>query len=131
MRLLAVGLLAWLAASITTSAAFALVYSERPSTEDLLGHGIVTFVSGGVLVLACYLPVVWLLRRRFGTKLSAVQAATATGVIANVPAFFMLTLLAGRAHLFAGGEAAWLAFQFLLFGVLFGLGFARCGRRAA
>lgn len=132
MRLLTVAFLAWLTATITTSAAFALAYRERPSADDLLGHGIVTLVMGIVVVLVCYLPAVGLLRRRVGGgKLSAIQSVAATGVAANVPAFLMLALLADRADLLAGGEAAWLAIQFLLFGVLFGLGFARYGQQAA
>jgi hypothetical protein len=131
MRLIAVAVLSWLTAAIATSAAFAVVYNEQPSAEDLLGHGIVTFVTCSVLVLACYLPVVRLLRRRLGGKLSALQTIAATGVFANAPAFLVLAVLAGRADLFAAGEASWIAFQFLLFGVLFGLGFARYGQKAA
>ena len=131
MRLIAVAFLVWLTAAISTSAAFAVVYNERPSAEDLLGHGIVTFVTGSLLVITGYLPAVWLLRRRLGGKLSAVQAVAATGVIANAPAFLVLAVLAGRADLFAAGEASWIAFQFFLFGVLFGLGFARYGQKAA
>jgi len=131
LRLLTVASLAWVIAMFTTSAAFALVYRERPSAEDLLGHGIATFITGVVLVLACYLPAVWLLRRRVGGKLSAGQAVATTGVIANVPAFLVLALLAGRADFFAGGEAGWIAFQLLLFGALFGFGFARYGKRVA
>jgi hypothetical protein len=91
----------------------------------------VTFVTCSVLVLACYLPAVWLLRRRLGGKLSAVQAIAATGVIASAPAFLVLAVLAGRADLFAAGEASWMAFRFVLFGVLFGLGFARYCQKAA
>jgi hypothetical protein len=128
---LAIAILAWLTAMLTTSAAFALIYRERPSAEDVLGHGIVTFVPGVVLVLACYLPAVWLLRRRLGGKVSAGQAVATTGVIANVPAFLVLALLARRADLFAGGEAASIALQFLLFGALFGFGFARYGQQVA
>jgi hypothetical protein len=131
VRLIAVAVLSWLIAAITTSAAFAVVYNERPSAEDLLGHGIVTFVTCSVLVLACYLPAVWVLRRRLGGKLSAVQTIIATGVIANAPAFLVLAVLASRADLFAAGEALWIAFPFFLFGVLFGLGFARYGQKAA
>jgi hypothetical protein len=131
VRLLAIAFLSWLTAAIATSAALAVVYNERPSAEDLLGHGVVTFVTGSVLVLACYLPAVLLLRRRLSGKLSAVQAIAATGVIANAPAFLVLAVLAGRADLFAAGDASWMAFQIFLFGVLFGLGLARYGQKAA
>jgi hypothetical protein len=131
VRVTAIAALAWLTAALTTSLAFAVVSGEKPSAEDLLGHGIVTFVTGAVLLLVSYLPVVWLLRRRLGERLSPMQAMTATGVMANLPAFAVLALLSGRADLFAGGEAAWLALQFLLFGLLFGLGFARYGQPAA
>jgi hypothetical protein len=130
LRLLAVAFLAWLGSTIATSAAFAIVYGERPSVEDLLGHVISTFVTVSVLVIACYLPALWLMRRHFGPRLS-VPRAVATGLVANFPALLALALLGGRADLFARGEAAWLACQFLLFGVLFGLGVARYAQQAA
>jgi hypothetical protein len=130
MRVAAIALLAWLAAIILTLSASAMVYSELPSTADLVSTAVTTFVASSVLVLFCYLPGLWLLRRRFGGRLTTLQTAMATAVVLNTPAFLVLAFMAGRADVFAAGESLWLALKFLLFGGLFGLGFAHYRRRA-
>jgi len=129
MRLVAIAVLAWLAAVVFTASASAVVYWERPSAADLVGSAVTTFVASSVLVLACYAPGLWLLRRSFSRKLSTLQAATATGVVLNIPAFLVLAIMASRADVFAAGEAVWLAILFLLFGLFFGLGVARYCQR--
>jgi hypothetical protein len=131
MRLLAIAVVAWLAAAVFTASASAVVYWEMPSAADLVGVAVTTFVASSVLVLACYLPGLWLLRRRFGGKLSPLQAATATGIGLNIPAFLVLAIMASRPDVFAAGEAAWFAIKFLLFGLFFGVGFARYCQQAA
>jgi len=125
MRLVGIAILAWLAAAVFTASAAAVFYGERPSAADLVGLAVTTFVASAVLVLACYVPGLWLLRRSFSGKLSTLQAATATGVGLNIPAFVVLAIMASRADVFAAGETVWLAILFLLFGLFFGLGFAR------
>jgi hypothetical protein len=77
------------------------------------------------------LPGLWLLRRSFSGRLSTLQAATATGVGLNIPAFLVLAIMAKRPDAFAAGQTAWLAILFLLFGLFFGMGFARYCQQAA
>ncbi len=48
-----------------------------------------------------------------------------------MPAFLVLAIMSSRAGVFAAGEAVWLAILLLLFGVLFGLGYARYCQQAA
>jgi hypothetical protein len=86
---------------------------------------VLTLVPSIVLVLACYLPGLWLLRRRFGEPLSPWQAALATSVGLNLPAFLVLAFMATRADVFAPGESLWFAAKFFLFGLAFGWGYAR------
>jgi len=131
MRLVGIAVLAWLAAAVFTVSAGAVAYWEWPSAADLAGLAVTTFVASSVLVLACYLPGLWLLRRSFSGKLSTLQAATATGVGLNIPVFLVLAIMANRADAFAAGETVWFAILFLLFGLFFGLGFARYCQQAA
>jgi hypothetical protein len=131
MRLLGIAVLAWLAAKVFTTSASAVAYWELPSAADLIGSAVLTFVASALLVIVCYLPALWLLRRRFGGKLSTLQAAIATGVGLNIPAFLVLAIMASRADVFAAGEAVWFAILFLLFGLFFGFGFARYCQRVA
>jgi hypothetical protein len=131
MRLVGVAILAWLAATVFTTSAAAVAYGERPSTADLVGLTVTSFAASAALVLACYVPGLWLLRRSFGRKLSTLQAASAVGVGLNIPAFLVLTIMASQADVFAAGETVWLAILFLLFGLFFGVGFARYGQQAA
>jgi hypothetical protein len=131
MRLVGVAVLAWLAAAVLTTAASAVVYNEWPSVADLVGVAVTSAVAGFILVLACYLPGLSLLRRRFSGKLSTTQTAIATGVGLNIPVFLILAIMASWRDVFAAGEAVWFAIKFLVFGLLFGIGFARYRQRAA
>ena len=87
--------------------------------------------ASSALVLSCYLPGLWLLRRRFGGRLTTLQAALATSIGLNIPAFLVLAFMATRADVFAPGESLWFASKFLLFGLAFGLGYARYCQPAA
>ena len=124
MRVAGIAVLAWLAAVILTVAASAMFYRELPSPEDLIGTAITTLGACAALVLCCYLPGLWLLRQRLGARLSPVQTGLTTAVILNAPTFLVLAFMAGRGDVFATGESLWFAIVVLLFGLLFGLGFA-------
>ena len=131
MRIAIIAVLAWLAAMVLTVSAGAVVYRERPSAADLVGMTVTTLVASSALVLSCYLPGLWLLRRRFGGRLTTLQAALATSIGLNIPAFLVLAFMATRADVFAPGESIWFASKFLLFGLAFGLGYARYCQPAA
>jgi hypothetical protein len=131
MRLVGIAIVAWLAATVLTTSASAVVYNEWPSGADLVGVAVTTSIASFILVLACYLPGLWLLRRRFGGKLSTAQAMIATGVSLNIPVFLILAIMASRGDVFAAGEAVWFAIKFLVFGLLFGFGYTRHAQRAA
>lgn len=131
MRIASIAVLSWLGATVIMLSAGAVVYRERPSVADLTGITVITLVASSVLLLSCYLPGLWWLRRRFGGRLTVLQAAVATSVGLNIPAFVVLAVMATRSGVFAPGESAWFASKFLLFGLAFGLGYARYCQPAA
>src|SRR5262245_42005614 len=125
MRIASIAVLSWLGAMVLMLSAAVVAYRERPSADDLAGITVTTIVASCALLLSCYLPGLWVLRRRLGGRLSTLQAAVATSVGLNVPAFVVLALIATRTDAFAPGESLWFASTFLLFGLAFGLGYAR------
>lgn len=131
LHYLKTGGLAWLAAAMLSATASALAYGERPSATDLVGFGLATLVTATVLVLACYLPGFWLLKRRVTRRLSAPWVAATSGLALNLPAFAVLALVANRMDAFAAGETLWFALFVLLFGLGFGLGWGRYRERTA
>jgi len=131
MRIASVAVAAWLAALTLAVSTGAVAYRELPDRADLKAMTLLTLVAGAVLAASCYVPGLMLIRRRTGKRLTALQAALATGAGLNVPAFLILAFLATRMNVFAPGEALWFASMFLMFGLAFGAGYARYCQPAA
>jgi len=88
---------------------------------DIMGFGVMAIVASGLLMLAVYLPSLYVLKRRLHGLSPRLKFVLLTGILCNLPIFIALAFLVNRKM--ALTEAIGFMTTFLIIGAVFGLGF--------
>lgn len=119
IRIFVTALLAWVSGLVLVCA---VLYSVNGGADfsftDIAGFGGIIIIGSAILMLLCYLPAMFWLRKKTSRPLSFVIAG---GLILNLPTFILFYLLIGRKMVVS--EAFLFMLTFLIMGAIFGLGF--------
>ncbi|MDT7603869.1 MAG: hypothetical protein QOF61_1866 [Acidobacteriota bacterium] len=130
MKLALTTLLSWLAGLVVILASLYFVFgSADVSRADVMGFGTISFALTVLMVAIFYLPgLVWLKRRRAGVR-PVTLFPLASGLALNLPAFALISYLAGKK--FLASEGIIFAVALLVTGASLGLGFVWSQRAKA
>ena len=122
LKLFLTAVVSWLAGLTAIAASLYFRNGGADFTQqDLMGFGLLVVFLSAVLMVAVYVPGLFLLKRHRNGCQPRVLFPLVGGIILNLPVFLILAFLIGRKM--AASEALLLMFTFLLIGVLFGVGF--------
>lgn len=122
LKLLLTAVVSWLAGLTLIGATLYFRNGGADFTpQDLMGFGFLVIFLSAVLMVAVYVPGLFLLKRYRKGCQPRVLFPLVGGIILNLPIFLILAFLIGRKM--AASEALLFMFTFLIIGLLFGLGF--------